>query len=106
MKLKKNDNVAIITGKDKGKSGIIERVFPTENKVVVKGIGIAKKHVKPSKQNPQGGIIEINQKIDISKMMIICGNCGKLTKIAYKVADKSKLRICKKCNQSLEGGSK
>ncbi|MFA7253554.1 MAG: 50S ribosomal protein L24 [Patescibacteria group bacterium] len=106
MKLKKNDNVAIIAGKDKGKSGVIERVFPTEGKVVVKGIALAKKHVKPSKKNPQGGIIEINQKVDVSKMMIVCANCGKLTKIGYKLTEKGKLRICKKCGQSLEGGNK
>ena len=103
MKLKKNDNVMILAGKDKSKSGVIERVFLSEGKIVVKGIGLAKKHVKPSKKNPQGGIIEINQKINASNAMIICAACGKATKIGYKVSEKGKIRICKKCGQSLEG---
>jgi len=106
MKLKKNDNVAVIAGRDKGKTGVIERVFPTDGKIVVKGIAIAKKHVKPSRKAPQGGIIEINQKIESSNVMIVCPSCGKLTKIGYNVTEKAKVRVCKKCNQSLEGGNK
>lgn len=106
MKLKTNDNVLIIAGKDKGKSGVIERVFPKDEKIVVKGIGIAKKHLKPSRKNPSGGIIEINQKISVSKAMIICPSCGKPSKISYKITDNAKIRLCKKCNQSLEGGNK
>jgi large subunit ribosomal protein L24 len=106
MRIKKNDNVAVIAGKDKGKSGLVERVFPKENKLVVKGIAIAKKSVKPSRKAPQGGIIEINQKIDASDVMMICPACGKLTKVEYKVTEKGKTRVCKKCNQSLEGGNR
>jgi len=108
MKIKKSDNVLVITGKDKGKTGLVERVFPTESRLVVKGIAIAKKHVKPSKKNPQGGIIDINQKINSSNIMIVCPSCGKPTKIAFKMIDdnKKKIRICKKCGQSLEGGNK
>ncbi|MCX6808739.1 MAG: 50S ribosomal protein L24 [Candidatus Berkelbacteria bacterium] len=108
MKLKKNDNVLVIGGRDKGKSGVIERVFPKDSRIVVKGIAIAKKHVKPSRKSPQGGIIDINLKITVSNVMIICPSCGKPTKIAYKGTnnDKNKLRICKKCGQSLEGGIK
>ena len=102
MKLKKNDNVLILTGKDKGKSGVIERVFPSIDKVIVKGIAMAKKHVKPSKKNPQGGIIDINAKISVSNTMMICPSCGKPTKVAFNVTEKGKSRICKKCGQSLE----
>lgn len=105
MKIKKNDNVIVIAGKDKGKTGIVERVFPGENRLVAKGIAIAKKHVKPSRKTPQGGIIEINQKIDASNVMILCPACGKPSKIGYNVNDKGKLRVCKKCSQSLEAGS-
>jgi len=106
MKLKKNDNVMILTGKDRGKTGLIERVFPEIDKMVVKGIAAAKKSVKPSRKNPQGGIIDINQKIQASNVMIICPSCGKPTKIAYKITDKTKIRICKKCSSSLESGVK
>jgi len=106
MKLKKNDNVLVVTGKDRGKTGVIERVFPGEDKIVVKGVAIAKKHVKPSRKNPQGGIIDINLKVDSSNVMMLCPSCGKPSKIAYKTTNNNKLRVCKKCSQSLEGGSK
>ena len=106
MKIKKGDNVRVITGKDAGKSGIIEKVFPGEGRIVVKGVALAKKHVKPSKKNPQGGILDINLKINSSNVMINCPSCGKTTKIGYKLTDGNKIRICKKCGASLEGGSK
>ncbi len=106
MKVKKNDNVMILAGKDSGKTGVVERVFPKENKLVIKGIALAKKHVKPSRKNPQGGIIDINLKIDGSNALIVCPSCGKPTKVGYKIADKKKIRICKKCGQSLEGAQK
>jgi len=102
MKLKKSDNVRILTGKDKGKTGLIEHVFVAENKIVVKGIAMAKKHVKPSRKNSQGGIMDINLKIDASNAIIVCPNCSKLTKIGQSISDKGKIRICKKCNQSIE----
>jgi len=102
MKIRKGDNVSVITGKDLGKSGVIERVFPQENKIVVKGVAIAKKHVKPSKRNPQGGIIEINQKINASNVAPICPNCGKISRIGYEVKNGVKIRVCKKCKQSIE----
>lgn len=103
MKIKKNDNVIVIAGKDKGKTGVIERVFPGDGKIVVKGIALAKKHVKPSRKSPQGGIIDINQKINSSNVMLLCPSCGKPSKVSYKITDKIKLRVCKKCGQSLEG---
>jgi len=106
MKIKKNDNVLVISGKDKGKTGIVERVFPVENKIVAKGIGLAKKHIKPSKKAPQGGIIDINQKINASNVMIMCPSCGKPSKVSFQVTEKGKNRICRKCNQSLEAGVK
>lgn len=102
MKIKKSDNVKILTGKDKGKTGLVERVYPDEKKVVVKGIALAKKHLKPKGRKTTGGIIDINLKIDISNVNIVCPNCGKTTKVGFKVENKQKLRICRKCNQSLE----
>jgi len=106
MKLKKNDNVIVITGKDRGKTGLIERVFPALGKIVVKGVGISKKHLKPSRKNPSGGIIEINQKIDISNVMIVCPTCGKPSRARYNITNDNKLRECRRCKSSLEGGSK
>jgi len=106
MKIKKSDNVMIIAGKDKGKTGVVERVFPSMGKLVVKGIALAKKHVKPSKKNPQGGIMDINLKINASNAMVVCPSCGKPTRVEYKITNNKKNRICKKCNQSIESGTK
>jgi large subunit ribosomal protein L24 len=106
MKIKKNDNIMVITGKDKGKTGIVEHSFPTEGRIIVKGINLAKKCVKKSKKNPQGGILDINLKLNVSNAMIVCPSCGKPTRIAYKQTENSKIRICTKCKQSVEGGTK
>lgn len=106
MKIKKSDNIIVIAGKDKGKTGIVERVFPSLGKIVVKGVALAKKHIKPSKKNPQGGIMDINLKVDVSNTMVICPSCGKPTRVEYNVGDKGKIRICKKCKQSIEIGTK
>ncbi len=101
MKIKKGDNIKIIIGRDRGKSGIVERVFPRDNLIVVKGIHLLKKHLKPSQKNPRGGIIEINKKIDVSNVMIICQNCGKNSRVKYQSEEKGKLRICHHCQRSL-----
>jgi len=102
MKIKKGDTVKILVGKDQGKSGVVDFVFPSENKVVVKGIQVVKKHLKPSKKNPSGGIIDLNQKINSSNIMLICPTCGVPTKIGYNLTNEAKVRICKKCKKSVE----
>lgn len=102
MKLKKGDNVIVMAGRDKGKSGVIEYSFPDVDKVIVKGIHVMKKHLKPSQKNPKGGIIDINKKLDSSNLMLICPNCGKNTRIGYQITEKTKIRICRKCNKSVE----
>ena len=103
MKLKKGDNVAVMVGRDKGKSGLIEYSFPERGQVIVKGIHVMKKHLKPSQKNPKGGIIDINKKLDVSNLMLICPNCGKHVRVAYQITDKEKIRICSKCKKSVEG---
>lgn len=101
MKIKKNDNVVILAGKDRNKTGIVEKVFIAENKVVVAGIAVYKKSVKPSKRAPKGGIIEINAKISASNIAIICPSCSKATRIGYDLSKAKKIRICKKCGAAL-----
>lgn len=102
MKIKKNDNIAVIAGKDKGKTGVVQQVFPEVDKVVVAGVAVYKKSLKPSKKAPHGGIIEINAKISASNVAIVCPSCSKISKIGYSVVDNKKIRICKKCKGSLE----
>lgn len=102
MKIKKGDKVQVILGKDRGRTGNVKRVIPKENKVVVEGINIAKKHVKPRGKDQKGGIIRIEKPLHASKVMVICPACNQPTRVGYK-QDKSgeKYRICRKCENLL-----
>lgn len=102
MKLKKGDKVMIITGKDKGKTGIVERSFVSAGKVIVAGLNIAKKHVKVSKKNPGGGVVEIAMPMTTAKVALVCPNCGKPTRVGYQTTGKEKNRICKKCGKTIK----
>jgi len=101
MKLKKGDNVLIIAGKDKGRTGKITRAIPKELKILVEGINLKKKHVRPKKQGEKGQIVEVPAAIDASDVKIICPKCGKVTRVGYKIDKDIKKRICKKCNQEI-----
>lgn len=102
--LKKGDNVMVIAGKDRGKQGIIEKVFPKREKAVVTGINLAKHHLKPTRKNPHGGIMDIPAPITLSNLGLVCPHCGKTTRIGYKIDEKSQVkeRICRKCKGNLE----
>ena len=102
MKIKKGDNVQVLSGNDKGKTGEVLEVIPKDNKIVVKGVNIRKKHVKPRKQGEEGGIIAAEVAIDSSKVNVVCPKCGKTTKVAYKIEKDNKTRICKKCGANLK----
>ncbi len=97
MKVKKGDTVQVLTGNDKGKTGEVLEVIPKDSKVVVKGINVRKKHIKPRKQGEEGGIIPVECAINSSKVNVVCPKCGKTTKIGYKIENDKKVRICKKC---------
>jgi large subunit ribosomal protein L24 len=102
-KLKTQDTVIVIAGKDKGKIGRILKVFPKEDRVIVEGVNRIKKHVKPTPRNPQGGIIEVFGKIHISNLMLVCPKCKKPTRVGIKILeDKRKLRYCKKCGDFVD----
>ena len=108
MNIKKGDTVLIITGKDRGKQGIVSRALPQVNKVIVEGLNIAKKHIRPQGQTRQGGIIEKAMPLQVSNTMLICTECGKPTRVAHdrrpmgtdqKVRS---VRVCKKCEKIIE----
>ena len=102
MRIKKGDNVQVLSGNDKGKTGEVLEVIPKANKVVVKGVNIRKKHVKARKQGEESGIISVESSIPVSKVNVICPKCGKVTKIGYSVDKDKKVRICKKCGTKLK----
>jgi large subunit ribosomal protein L24 len=102
MKLRKGDNVIVLSGNDKGKTGEVLEIIPSTQKVIVKGINIRKKHVKPRKAGEEGGIIPSEYPIHSSKVNIVCPKCGKASKIGYVVEDGKKVRVCKKCGAKLK----
>lgn len=104
LKLRKNDTVEVLSGKDAGKRGKILRVIPERNRVIVQGVAFVKKHTRPNPQkNIKGGIAEREAPIHASNLMIVCGECGKRTRIgAKRLADGRKARICRKCEGVLD----
>jgi large subunit ribosomal protein L24 len=100
FKLKKEDTVQIIAGKDKGKRGRIVKVLREKERVVVEGANIVKKAMKRKSQQDRGGIVEIEAPIHISNVMIVCKKCGP-TRIGYKLDGDAKIRVCKKCGEAL-----
>jgi len=101
MKVKKGDKVKVIYGKDKGRQGVIERVYKKSNKVLIPGINLFKRHLKKTEQNPQGGVVDVPRPIDVSKLMLICPKCGKPTRVGFKREKGSKVRYCKKCQSKI-----
>jgi len=102
-KLKKNDTVLVIAGKDKGKQGQVREMRPKENRAIVTGVNMIKKHQKPTSPQQPGGIIEREAPIHVSNLMVICKSCGKPTRVGIHFRpDGKKSRYCKKCNEDFD----
>ena len=103
-KIRKGDTVQIIAGNDRGKKGEVHSVLPRKNQVIVSGINLMKKHQKRTGDvNTQAGIIEREGPIDISKVMLVCKNCGKHTRVGFKTfEDGTKVRVCQSCHQVVD----
>lgn len=101
FKIKKGDQVIVLTGKDKGKKSKIVKVFPRSFKAIVEGINIVKKHQRPSRRYVHGGILEKPAPLHLSNLALICPNCGNPTRISFQRKADKKMRICKKCKQSI-----
>ena len=101
MKIKKGDRVRVLSGKDRGKEGVVMRALPSERKVIVDGVNVAKKHQKPTRVTMQGGIIDKDMPIDVSNVAIVCPTDG-ATRIGYRIDENGhKARICRKCGGEL-----
>jgi len=101
MKIKKGDKIKITIGKNKGKTGVVEKVYKNSNKVLVTGMNMYKRHVKKNEKMPQGGIVEIPRPMDVSKLNLVCPKCGKITRIGFKIEKNKKIRICRKCDSKI-----
>jgi large subunit ribosomal protein L24 len=100
FKIRKDDTVQVIAGKDKGKRGQVVRIIAKKDAVIVSGVNIVKKAMKKRSQQDQGGIAEIEAPLHISNVAIVCKKCGP-TKIGYKIDGDKKIRVCRKCGETL-----
>ncbi|MDP2874070.1 MAG: 50S ribosomal protein L24 [bacterium] len=97
MKIHTGDKVKVISGKEKGKDTVVKLALPKENKVVAEGVNVAKKHVKPSARNKQGGIVEITRPLPVSRVMLLCPKCNQPTRVGLRLEGGKRYRVCKKC---------
>ena len=104
MKVKKNDTVLILTGKDAGKTAKVLVALPKDNKVVVDGINVQKKHKKARSAQEVSSIVNQSGPIDASNVLVVCPVCNKATRVAYKMEGDKKVRVCKKCGAVLDAG--
>jgi large subunit ribosomal protein L24 len=102
MKIRKGDQVVVLTGKDKGKKGVVKIALPKSNKVVIEDVAVAKRHTKPTRSMQQGGIIDKPMPIDVSNVAIVSPADGKATKIGYRIgSDGVKVRVCRRSGVDL-----
>ena len=98
LKIKKGDRVQVLTGKDRGATGVVTRVMPSAGKIIVDGVNVAKKHQKATKATMQGGIIDKDMPLPVANVALLCPACGKPTRVGYAIdGDGTKVRACKKC---------
>lgn len=102
MIVKKGDQAVVISGKEKGKKGKVAQVIPSTGKVVIENVNVVSRHKKPRSAQDKGGIMKKAAPIDASNVMVVCPACGKATRVAHKIIDGEKARVCKKCGASLD----
>jgi large subunit ribosomal protein L24 len=101
VSIRKDDEIQVVSGKDRGRRGRVVRVLPREGRIMVEGVARAKKHSRPSKKRQQGGIIDVELFVDISNVQVVCRSCGQPTRIGYRIDGDDKVRICRKCESEL-----
>lgn len=101
MKIRKGDTILVVSGKDKGKKGKVLKSMPHGDRILVEGINLVKKHVKPKKQGEKGQIVQLPSPLSVSNVKIICPKCSKPARVGYKKEGKNKYRVCKKCQQEI-----
>lgn len=103
MKIRRDDNVIIIAGKDSGKKGKVRRVFPREDRLIVEGLNMIKRHSRARRAARQAGIIELEAPVHISNVMLVCGKCGRPTRVGTRfLADGKRVRVCSSCREVID----
>lgn len=99
-KIRRNDTVLVITGKDRGKKGKVLQILPKRNRMIVEGVNLVRKHKRRTQQDQQGGIVQIPSPVNLSSLMLVCKNCNQSTRAGFIIlSDGTKSRICKKCKE-------
>jgi large subunit ribosomal protein L24 len=102
LHIRKGDTVQVLKGKDKGRRGKVLKVDPGKRRVVVEGINRAKKHMRPSRVNPQGGVVDWELPVDVTNVMLVCGGCDRPTRVKrQRTGGKSVTRVCKRCEREI-----
>ena len=102
LRIRKGDEVVVIAGRDRGKRGKVQEVDGATRKVIVAGVNLGKRHTKPNpSKNQKGGIIEQPMALALGKVMVICPHCGEATRVAHRMEEDTKERICKRCGESI-----
>ncbi len=101
MKIKKNDQVLITSGKDKGKKGKVLQVWPANEKLTVENINLVKKHRRPRRQGEKGQVVAVPHPLAAAKVKLVCPKCGETSRLSFKITPGGKFRICKKCQQEI-----
>lgn len=103
MNIKKGDKVKVLSGKDKGKEAVVLRSLPQKQHVVAEKVNVVKKALRPTQQNPQGGISSVEAPIHVSNVMLVCPSCKQPTRVSKRVNDEGKkVRVCKKCGKDID----
>ena len=101
-RIKKEDMVAVIAGKDRGKKGRVLLVFPKKEKILVEGVNVARKHTRRTREDQQGGIVSIERPLHISKVQYFCNRCNQAVRLGVKISpDGSRIRVCRRCKEEL-----
>jgi large subunit ribosomal protein L24 len=103
MKVRKNDTVIVIAGKDRGKKGKVRRALPNKDRVIVEGLNMIKRHSRAQRATRQAGIIELEAPIHVSNVMLVCDKCGKPTRVGFRfLSDGKRVRICNSCQEVID----
>ncbi len=103
MHIKKNDFVTVRSGRDKGKTGRVLRVFPDDGMAIVEKVGVVKKHSRPTQKDPRGGVVELEKPIPVSRLMAVCMQCRRPTRLKrIRLDSGDKVRVCRHCNEQMD----
>ena len=102
MRIRKGDTIHVISGKDKGVTSSVMRALPQSQRVLVEKVGVVKKAQRPTRDNPSGGIMNIERPVHVSNVMLVCPKCDEPTRVGIRMGSKKKVRFCKKCGKDID----